>query len=157
MMGTAGGQRPAVPGSSSSSEDPAGPRLGRVLVLVPERRVDPDQGLLLLLGELRVPADLAHQIGALALLEDAGPHVEGLGRDLQGPGDLLEDLGRRLPQAALDLAQVRVRDPRQLGELAEREVVDAALVADELAEVPPAVLEVLLHGRRGYATPASDR
>ena len=85
-----------------------------------------------------------------------GPDVEGLRGDLQGPGDLLEDLGRGLPQAPLDLAQVRVRDARQLGELAQREVPDAALVADELAQVAPAMLEVLLHEAAGYATPASN-
>ena len=150
-MGTAGGQRSAVARFFLVRRPAA------VLVLVPERGVDPDQGLLLLLGEARIAADLAHQVGALALLEDPGPHVERLGGDLEGPGDLLEDLGRRLAQAPLDLAQVGVRDPRQLGQLAEGEVVDAALVADELTQVPPAVLEVLLHGPRGYATPASNR
>src|SRR3546814_21190270 len=81
---------------------PIGP--GVALVLVPERHVDPDKRLLLLLGELRVAADLGNQVAALALLEDAGPNVEGLGGDLQLSGVLLEDLGRRLRTPPLDLA-----------------------------------------------------
>src|SRR3546814_74132 len=52
------------------------------------------------------------------------------------------DLGRRLPQPTLDLAQVGVGDPRHLRELAQRQVADAALVADELSQLPPAQLEV---------------
>ena len=79
MMGTAGGQRSASPSSSSSGPSAA-------LVLVAERVVDADQGLLLLLGEVRIAADLAHQIGALPLLEDARPARRASRRRSRGPG-----------------------------------------------------------------------
>src|SRR5690606_7862302 len=101
-----------------------------VAVLPTERVVDAHEGLLLVLGQVRVAEDLADEVGgARPLLEDPGPDVEGLGRDLQGPGDLLEDLRGRLAQAPLDLAQVRVRDPGLLGQLAQGQVPDAALLA----------------------------
>ena len=134
-------QRSMSTSSSASPEEPP-------VVLVAEGAVDPDEGLLLLLGEVRIATDLPHQIGAFALLEDPRPDVERLRGDLEGPGDLLEDLGRRLPQTALDLAQVGVGDARHLGQLAQREVAHPTLVADELPEVVPAVLELLLHRAR---------
>src|SRR5690606_5358966 len=121
----------------------------RELVLVPERGVDLQERAPLVVGEVRVPTDLLGQVGALALLEDPGPDVERLGGDLEGPGDLLEDLGRRLSQAPLDLAQVRVRDAGHLGELAQREVTAASLLADVLTQLVPPALELLLHGRHG--------
>src|SRR5438445_12962395 len=78
----------------------AGRRGQRALVLVPERLVHLDQGLLLDLGDRRVAEDLADEVVlALPFLEDAGLHVERLRRDAEGLGDLLEDLGRRLAQA----------------------------------------------------------
>jgi hypothetical protein len=80
-------------------------------------------------------------------------YVQRLRRDAQRLGDLLEDLGGRLAKAALDLAEVRVRDARQLGELAQRHAAELALLPDELAEVAPAVLE-LLH-RSNDSTEAS--
>src|SRR3954451_9194844 len=101
----------------------------RAGVLVLERLVDAHEGLLLILADVRVPPDLADEVRpAFALLEDAGPYVQGLGGDLEGTGDLLEDLGRRLPQPPLDLAQVRVRDPRHLRQLAQRQVPDPPLI-----------------------------
>ena len=91
-----------------------------------------------------ITPDLADQVVlAVALLEDAGPDVERLGRDLEGPGDLLEDLGRRLAQPPLDLAQVRVGDAGHLRQLAQRQVADPALLPDELAEVVPPLLELV--------------
>src|SRR5207302_4220129 len=69
----------------------------RPLVLVAEGLVDRDQRLLLRFGDLGVAQDLPDEVlVALALLEDAGPHVERLGRDPESLGDLLEDLRRRL-------------------------------------------------------------
>src|SRR4051812_38921346 len=66
---------------------------GDVAVLVPEGLVDPDQGLLLVLVDERITPDLRHEIRLpVAGIEDAGPDVERLGRDLEGPGQLLEDL-----------------------------------------------------------------
>src|SRR5674476_525934 len=52
-----------------------------------------------------------------ALIEDAGADVEGLSRDAQGLGQGLQDLGARLLQAALNLGDVGVADPRDLGQL----------------------------------------
>src|SRR5438105_4647217 len=99
------------------------------LVLVLERLVHLDQRLLLGLGDRRIAEDLADQVVlALALLEDARLHVERLGRDAEGLGDLLEDLGRRLAQAALDLAEVGVGDVRQLRQLAQRQARLAPLL-----------------------------
>ena len=84
-------------------------------VLAAERQVDPHERLALLLDQVRVGEDVPHEVVVAALvLEDPGPHVERLGRDPQGLRDLLEDLRRRLAQPALDLAQVRVRDARDL-------------------------------------------
>src|SRR5205085_12380552 len=52
----------------------------QAFVLVLERDVDLNEGLLLGLGDGGVAQDLADQVVfALALLEDAGPHVERLG------------------------------------------------------------------------------
>src|SRR5439155_23970701 len=114
------------------------------LVLVAERLVHRDECLLLRLGDLGVPEDLADQVVvALALLQDSGPHVERLGRDAQRLGDLLEDLGRRLPQATLDLAQVRVGDPGLLRELPQRQPGHAPLLADELTQVAHPFFEAL--------------
>src|SRR5207244_3362650 len=118
---------------------------GDVVVLVLERLVHLDQRLLLGLGDAGVAEDLAHHVVlAGALLEDARPYVEGLGRDAQRLRDLLEDLGRGLPQSALDLAQVGVADARHVGELAERQPGHPPLLADELAEVVHASLELVL-------------
>ena len=75
-------------------------------------------------------------------LEDAGLHVEGLGRDAQRLGDLLEDLGRGPSQSPLDLAQVRIGDPGQLGQPPERQAGRAPLLTDEGAQISPAILGV---------------
>src|SRR5699024_7310523 len=77
--------------------------------------------------------------------EYPGPHVERLGGDLECSGDLLKYLGRGFAEAPLDLAQVRVRYAGHLGELAQRQVAHPSLLADELPEFPPPVLE-LAHG-----------
>src|SRR6266702_1278746 len=54
-------------------------------------------------------------------------HVERVGQQPQHPH-------RRLVQAALDLAQVRVGEAGQLGELTERQVGQLALAPDEAAQ-----------------------
>src|SRR5207249_2633892 len=56
-------------------------------------------------------------------------------RDAQPARDALQDLGGRLAQPALDLAQIRVGDAGQLAELAQRQTCVAALIANEVAEV----------------------
>src|SRR5262249_2929217 len=104
--------------------------------LVLERPVDLDERLLLAFAERLVAQDAGHEIlVVLALLEDTGAHVERLGRDLQRARDRLEDLGARFAQPALDLAEVRIRDPGELAELAKRQPRVPALVADEFAEI----------------------
>src|SRR5436190_22984424 len=66
---------------------------GRGRALGPERAVDVDQDLLLPLGQVGVPEDAGLQVGGIAVLvEDPGPHVQRLGADPQGLGDVLEDL-----------------------------------------------------------------
>src|SRR5215210_2181561 len=65
----------------------------RAAVLVHEGLVHAEEGLLLGLGQpLAVEDGLDDVAVALTGVEDAGPHVEGLGRDRQSLGDLLEDL-----------------------------------------------------------------
>src|SRR5205823_3065265 len=111
--------------------------------LVLQRYVHLDERLLLVLGEERIAEDLALEVVVVGpLLEDAGAHIQGLRLDAEGLGDLLEDLGRWLAQAALDLAQIRVRDSGQLREASQREPVVAALLTDELAEVTPTISQL---------------
>src|SRR4029079_11056734 len=74
------------------------------------------------------------------------------GRDFEGSGDLLEDLRGRLPQAPLDLAQVGGRDPRHLGEPSQRHLTHIALLADELSQIAPALVDLVLHEPKGSAT-----
>jgi hypothetical protein len=113
------------------------------LVLVAKREVDAHERLFLVLGEMRLVEDVPGQVGlAMTGLEDARLDVEGLGRDPQRLGDLLEDLRRWTAQAALDLAQVRVRDPGQLGKPPQRQPGRVALFANEGAEVVPAFGEL---------------
>ena len=87
---------------------------------------------------------------AVGLVEDARPHVERLGADLERPGDLLEDLRRRPSQPALDLGEVGVGHPRHLGELAQGQLSDVALLTDELAEVVPTAVQVVAHPPTRY-------
>src|SRR6202012_6048678 len=68
------------------------------------------------------------------VLQDAGLYVQGLGRDPQALGDLLEDLGARLAEPALDLAEVGVGDARGLRELTERDLRLLPLLADVLPD-----------------------
>ncbi|GAA2924461.1 hypothetical protein GCM10020221_20540 [Streptomyces thioluteus] len=69
------------------------------------------------------------------LVEDPGLHVQRLRGDPQGLGQLLEDLGARLAQAALDLAEIRVGHSRRVGELTQRQLRVAPLLAQILAEI----------------------
>src|SRR5580704_4229226 len=73
-----------------------------VLVVTPEREVDANERLLLLLADRLVGHDGAGQVGgAGGCLEDARLHVERLGRDAQRLGDLLRISaeGRRCPRS----------------------------------------------------------
>src|SRR5439155_20891856 len=60
--------------------------------------------------------------------------VQGMRRDLQRIGDILQDVGRGAVQAAFDLAEIWVGDPGQARQLAEGQVCDLTLGSDELAE-----------------------
>ncbi len=114
--------------------------------LEPERLIDAHECPLLVFGQVRIAADLAGHVDVVAaVFEDPGPHIQRLGRDLESSGDLLEDVGRRLAQTTFDLAEVGIRDPGHLRQLPQRQVVDAALLADELTQVSPPVLDLVLH------------
>ena len=105
-------------------------------VLPAEGVVDIDDDLLLAFGQALVGEDRGHQVlAALPLLQDPGLHIQDFRRDAQGLGDLLENLGRRLTQAALDLAQVRIAHPGLLGQLPQRDLGAAPLVPNEVAEI----------------------
>src|SRR6266704_2210532 len=110
-------------------------RGGRGLAAGPERGVDVDEHLLLALGQVGVAQDGDDQVGIFGVLvEDARLDVERLGADPQRLGDVLEDLGRRLAQPALDLGQVRVRHPGLLGQVAQGQLSLAPLLADVAAD-----------------------
>src|SRR5215211_5880556 len=112
-------------------------------VLVHEGLVHAEEGLLLGLGQALAAEDGVHNVTvALSGVEETRPGVQRLRRDGERLGDLLEDLGRRLAQTALDLAQVGVRDPGQVGELAEGDPRRFALFTDEAAHVLPAGVAV---------------
>src|SRR5579863_6081644 len=122
--------------------------------------VDGDQGRLLLRAEAFVRADrvlgrrglgdVVSLVGAdLArrhLVDQAGLGHQRLRGQVERVGDLLEHAHRRLVQAALDLAEVRVREVGQLRELAQRQVGHPALGPDEGAERLPLGLPRVLHG-----------
>ena len=61
-------------------------------------------------------------------------NVELLRRYLQTPSDLLQDVGTGLAQPALDLRQIRIGHAGDLGQLAQRDLRDFPLFADEGAD-----------------------
>jgi hypothetical protein len=85
------------------------------LALLDEHRVDIGEHPALSVSQPRVGGDRDEHIGAVdgrgSLVEDARTDEERLGRDLQTPGDLLQDLGAGLLQAPLDLRQIGIGDP----------------------------------------------
>ncbi len=91
-----------------------------LLEITAEREIDADQGLLLILAQGLISQDQAAQVRrAIRRFEDAGLHIERLGRNPQSLGDLLQDLGGWPTQSALDLAEIRVRYPGQFGQTPE--------------------------------------
>src|SRR6266487_1577847 len=97
-----------------------GPHRRTYRVLPAERLVDLEQHLLLPLGQPGIGQDCRGDVRVtLALVEDAGVDVQLLGGDAQTLGDLLQDLRARLPEAALDLRQVRVADAGEPSELTQ--------------------------------------
>jgi hypothetical protein len=127
----------------------------------PEGLVDLQEHLFLALREGRVGV---HRVGDGAgrpLFEDPGPHVQGLRGDAQAAGDLLQDLGRGLAQAALDLAQVGVADPGRPGQLPQRHLSELTLTADVLTDVLDLLADDLGHPLggllgRAHPLPPSD-
>ena len=93
-----------------------------------------------------VGVDVGLEVEAGLGVEDAGADVEGLGRDGQALGDLLEDLGRRAAQATLDLGEIGVRDAGQLREAAKAQPRGGALLTDEGPEVTEPLCRVDRHG-----------
>src|SRR5947199_174080 len=83
-------------------------------------------------GDLPLAAPVARFQASLT--RQPGPGRQLLGRRAQSVGDRLHDVARRAPQPALDLRQVGIGDAGQVGELAQRQLVQLALAADHLAE-----------------------
>ena len=97
--------------------------------------VDVEQHLFLPLGELWVGV---HGVGdgtRWTFLEDSGLDVERLRGDPQPLGDLLQDLGRRLAQPPLHLAQVGVAHTRRLRELPQGHLRRLTLRPDVATDV----------------------
>jgi hypothetical protein len=115
---------------------------------VAECQVDADQGLFLLLVQVRIGQDLTGQIRCTRRrVEDARLHVQRLRGDAQGPRDLLQDGGGGAPQASLDLAEVRIGYAGELGESPQGEAGCVPLLTDEAAELAPTVARVAPHRR----------
>lgn len=107
-------------------------------VLLAEGLVDLQQHLLLPLVQRRVGEDdgpRLHLVPVPLGVEDAGPDVQRLGGDPQRLGDLLQHLRARLAQPALDLAQIRVGHPGGIGELPQRQLRSAPLLAQIVTEI----------------------
>src|SRR5690242_10497396 len=116
-----------------------GPGVGRDIetVLPAEGVVDLEKYVLLPLVDRRIGQydRPCLQLLPLPLVEDPGPHVERLGGDPQGLRDLLEHLGTRLAQTALDLAEIRIGHPGGVGELPQGELRGTPLLTQVLAEI----------------------
>src|SRR5579859_666565 len=69
-------------------------------------------------------------------IKEAGLGEHRLSRDVERVCDVLEHLRRRLVHPALELAQVRIRHLRHLGQLAQLEIRQLALRFEEFAESP---------------------
>src|SRR5207248_6114884 len=107
-------------------------RRWRIAQVVPaERLVDLGQRLLLRGGQVRVGRDRGDDplaVLGVQRVEQAGTQVHHRRGHTQRGGQLLEYLRAGLAQATLDLAQVRVADPRLRRELAQRDPRVAAQV-----------------------------
>src|SRR6478735_359239 len=110
-----------------------------------EALVDVEQRLALLRLQLRVVGDgVTHAATRGALrVEQSGPLVQRLRADLQRRGELAEDVGRRSAQPALDLREVRVAHPGEVGEAAHADLAHLPLGLDELAELGEPLVQLL--------------
>src|SRR3954454_2180139 len=121
-----------------------------------EALVHVEQRLALLSGQILVGGDrLANTDARLVVRrQETGAFVQRLGADLQGSGDLLEDLRGRLAQAALDLRQVRIADTGEIGQAANAHPGHLALRLDQVADVSQLLVQVLRHqGNRPVIRP----
>src|SRR5206468_13132777 len=94
-----------------------------------ERAVDLQQRLALAAGEVRVRADRGLD-GARAVVllgSEPGLLVQRVGRAVERRGDRIEHALGRLAQPALDLRQVRIRDPGEVRELAHAQLAQLPL------------------------------
>src|SRR2546421_12147894 len=91
-------------------------------VVAQEAAINLDERFLLTRREAQVCANRglhASPVGvAFLVAEPARDRIKLLRSDAQSLGDRLQDIRRRLVEAALDLAQVWIRDARQIRELA---------------------------------------
>src|ERR1041384_597905 len=107
-----------------------------------EAPVNLDQGAFLLGRQASVQLDRPLDVGRVRrcrAIEQADLVEQAFGGNLQAVGDRLQDFGRRLVNAALDLREVRVGHLGDLRQLAQRQVCEPALRADELTERLPRV------------------
>ena len=78
--------------------------------------------------------------------------LERVGRELELLGDRVEHLLGWLAQSALDLRQIRIRDPGELGELPHAHGLQLTLTANERAErgfcSPGISIECIVSGQR---------
>ena len=86
---------------------------------------------------MRVRADRGLD-GARAVVllgSEPGLLVQRVGRAVERRGDRIEHALGRLAQPALDLRQVRIRDPGEVRELAHAQLAQLPLAANDLAEL----------------------
>jgi hypothetical protein len=96
--------------------------------------------MLLPVRQVRIGVDGGLDVRPLLFgLQNARTHVESLGGDPKPSGDLLENLGRRVAQPALDLAEIGVAHACQLGQLAKGESGVLALLTQVATEVSHSV------------------
>src|SRR4051794_39765763 len=151
MMAPSGWGRPAPCRARSGGVGPA--------VDGEEGRIAVERGLLLPLSQGGVTEDgeLDRTADPLVGGDDPGPDVELLRRDAQRLGQLLQHLGRRTAQAALDLAQVGVRHARLLGELPQREAGGDPLLVQVVTERLDGVADLPLSHTAILLAPASRK
>jgi adenylate kinase len=122
----------------------------RRLLIVAQPLVGRDRGLgpLVAAGLSGVRGRGVRSSGPGHRVDQARLRQQGLGGQVEPVRDRLEHAHRRLVQAALDLAQIRVGQAGPLGQLAQRQVGQLALRADEGAECLPLRLPRVRHDRR---------
>src|SRR6516165_10026487 len=117
---------PSIPTTSPRylAPEPLGPVVGRLGGAGRLSRVSR-------LGRFRLAQHRYHLGGRRRRLALPAEGLVDLDQDLLLPfGDLLQDVRAGLAQPALDLAEVRVRDPGRLGQLAQRELRLLPLLPD---------------------------